>query len=278
MPLTRCGRFGAVAALTVTLVAGAARAQETPAQPPTSAQSPAPAQPAANPTTFSSDAKAFCVTNVDRAQSLQTARKLKAAREAWVSCASEACPELVREDCAKSLEKLDATMPSIVFSATADGRDISDAKVFLDGDAIPSALDGHAVTIDPGAHVAKFERLGGGGTFEVHIVAREGEKNRLVTAAFMTMKPKKDRTEGARFPVVPVALAGVGVVALGGALFMRLRADSDAEDLHATCAPACDQSQRDSLSDKLVVSNIAFGVGVGALALAAAAWLFDSNR
>jgi hypothetical protein len=237
--------------------------------------------PAATPAqdSVTSAPKAECVGQLDRAQSLQTARKLREARASYLACSAPACPELVREDCSKSLVELDATIPTIVFSARADGHDVTDARVLLDGEAVSTALDGHSVALDPGNHVARFERTGGG-VFETRLVAREGEKNRPVSANFTTTTPaEKPKTESGRgFPVLPVILGGTGLLALGGSFYVRLNADADADHLRNSCAPSCDQSSRDALSDKLVVANVALGVGIGAIALAAATWLFDPRH
>ena len=225
-------------------------------------------------------AKAECVNQFDRAQSMQSARKLQEARTSLLACSAVACPELVREDCTRSLVELQRALPTVVFSARADGRDITDARVLLDGEAIASALDGHAVNIDPGSHLARFEREGGG-VYEVRLVAREGEKNRPVSATFvsaMPAPPEKPKAESGRFPTLPVILGGTGLLAIGGSFYLRLDANADAERLHNSCAPSCDQSSRDALSDKLVVANVALGVGIGALALAAATWLFDPRH
>lgn len=226
--------------------------------------------------------KAECVSQLDRAQSLQSARKLREARTSYLACSAAACPEVLREDCSKSLVELDGTIPTVVFSARAEGRDVTDARVLLDGEAVSSALDGHAVALDPGTHVVRFERAGGG-VSEMRVVAREGEKNRSISATFMSSTPAEpekaaQRPESGRFPVLPVILGGTGLLALGGSFYVRLNADSDADRLRSSCAPSCDQSSRDALSDKLVVANVALGVGIGAIALAAATWLFDPRH
>jgi len=223
--------------------------------------------------------KAACVAHLDRAQSLQSARKLRDARASFLACSAAECPELVRDDCMKSIVELDATLPSVVFSARVDGHDVTDARVLLDGEAVSGALDGRAVALDPGTHVVRFERPGGGAT-EIKIVAREGEKNRPVAASFATAPPARPvvKAESGRFPYLPVILGTTGLLALGGSFYVRLNADSEADEMRRTCAPACDQSARDALGDKLVVANVALGVGVGALALAAATWLFDPRH
>lgn len=221
--------------------------------------------------------KAACVAAHDRAQSLSSVRRLKAARAELVACSADSCPEVVREDCARSLLSLDNQLPTVVLGAQVDGRDVSDARIVLDGDAIVTA-PGSAIAVDPGQHLARFEQ--GGRSVKVEFVAREGEKSRLVTGQFVSQLPSptptaRERGEARRTPVIPILLAGTGAVALGGGLYMRLRADSDAADLKSSCAPLCDPHQRDALSDRVVLSNVAIGLGAGALALAAATYLLD---
>jgi hypothetical protein len=221
--------------------------------------------------------KAACVAALDTAQTLQTARKLKEARASFLQCTNEACPGIVREDCAKALLDVEKAMPSVVLSAHVDGHDATDAKVYLDGER--QILDGHAIPVDPGQHVARFERQGSA-PIEVKVVAREGEKNRLVDGTFVMprMNAKPVKTEGSRTPIVPIVLAGTGALALGGAVLFRMQADSDADRLRTTCAPACDAGERDALSNKLVMSNVALAVGLGALAVSAITWVFDPSR
>lgn len=116
--------------------------------------------------------KIACVAALDAAQSLHAAHKLKEARASFVACSSESCPGVVREDCARSLLDLDGAMPSVVLSATVDGHDAIDARVTLDGESLPGALDGRSLAVDPGAHVARFERAGSA-PVEVKFIARE---------------------------------------------------------------------------------------------------------
>jgi hypothetical protein len=225
--------------------------------------------------------KAACVAAHERAQSLHSTQKLRAAREAFLVCSSEVCPEILREDCARSIADLDATTPSVVFSATAEGGDVVDARVLLDGELVAERLDGRALAIDPGAHTARFLRAGRP-PMEVQFVARAGEKNRAVSAAFArpraSSSPARVEAEGRRAPVLPILLGSAGVVALGGGLAFRLSADAAAEDMRRSCAPSCDGSARDALGDKIVASNVSFAVGGFALAVAAVTWLVDSNR
>jgi hypothetical protein len=225
-----------------------------------------------------SDTKVACVSALDDAQSQKSSRRLRDARASFVACSSEACPGVVREDCARSLLELDQNIPSVVLSATVDGQDAIDARVLLDGTLAPFALDGRALVLDPGAHLARFERAGSA-PVEVRFVAREGEKNRTVSAAFVlprsvpSASPQLIKQEGRGWPVLPVVLGGVGLAAIGGGVFMRMSAATDADRLQSSCAPTCDSSERSALSDRLVISNVALGVGAVALTASAITWL-----
>src|SRR5688572_5732896 len=80
--------------------------------------------------------KAECVAGLDKAQASKASRKLVDARESYVTCSHEACPDMIREDCAKGLREVDEALPSLTFAATLDGKDAPDAKVALDGTVI----------------------------------------------------------------------------------------------------------------------------------------------
>jgi len=69
--------------------------------------------------------KAECVSQFDRAHSMQTARKLQEARASFLASSAAACPNLVREDYTRSLVELQRALPTVVFSACADGRDVA---------------------------------------------------------------------------------------------------------------------------------------------------------
>lgn len=222
--------------------------------------------------------KAACVAALDKAQASRAGRKLLESRASYVTCSHEACPDMIRDDCSKGLREVDEALPTLVLSASVDGKDATDAKVMLDGERLAGGLDGRAISVDPGPHVARFERPGSG-PVEVKVVAREGEKNRLVTGAFIVSRPeaKQVKGEGSSFPVVPVAFAATGALALGGAFFMHVNMTERANELGNECAPRCSQSDRDALSDRLVLRNVALGVGIGALVVAAVTYVVASN-
>lgn len=224
--------------------------------------------------------KAECVDALDKAQASKASRKLVDARADYVTCSHEACPDMIREDCSKGLREVDESLPSITLAATLDGKDVPDAKVSLDGELIDGGLDGRSIPLDPGSHVVRFERPGSPPQ-EQKIVAREGQKNQLITGVFPGTRPAGGRvtTEGGtKIPIVPVAFAAVGAVGLGTALVMHITMTAKANDLGNSCAPTCSQSDRDDLSDRLVLRNVALGVGIGALVIAAVTYVVTSHR
>jgi len=223
--------------------------------------------------------KSACVAALDEAQASRAGHKLLASRASYVTCSHEACPDMVRDDCSKGLREVDEALPSLVLSASVDGKDATDARVMLDGERLAGGLDGRAIPVDPGPHVARFERPGSG-PVEVKIVAREGEKNRLVTGTFVIPRAeaKQVKGEGSSFPFVPVAFAATGALALGGAFLMHVDMTDRANELGNACAPRCSQSDRDALSDRLVLRNVSLGVGIGALVAAAVTYVVASKR
>lgn len=227
--------------------------------------------------------KALCITAHDKAQASRAGRKLIEARASYVTCSHDACPDMIRGECSKGLRDVDEAIPTLVLSASVDGKDATDAKVVLDGERLDKGLDGRAIPVDPGPHIARFERPGSG-TVEVKVVAREGEKNRLVTGTFVlsttgsSTNGNNGKEGGSRFPYVPVAFAATGVIALGAAAFMHIDMTDRANELGTSCAPRCAQSDRDALSDRLVLRNVAFGVGIGALAVAAVTYVVGMKR
>jgi hypothetical protein len=227
----------------------------------------------------SAAASKACIAELDKAQLARANRKLLEARTSYVSCSHESCPDMLRDDCSKGLREVDEALPTLVLSASLDGTDATDAKVTLDGERLTTGLDGRAITVDPGPHTVRFERQGSG-PVELKFVAREGEKNRLVSGTFLSFHSEggKVKGEGQRFPIVPVTFAGIGAIALGGAAIMHLGMTDRANELGRECAPTCAQSDRDALSDRLVLRNVTIGVGLGALAVAAVTYVVGLRR
>jgi len=226
------------------------------------------------------DEKAACVSAADAAQQLRSDGKLRDARAALLVCAREACPGIVRADCAQWLSEVEAAIPTLVVRAQdTHGRELGDVRVLLDETALSSTLDGLPIAVDPGEHTLVCERAGSKQYREV-IVLHTGEKNHVVSATLQDVDAAVP--PGALTPPRPArstwrtttaaGLAGLGVVALGTFAYFGISGRSDVAHLRSSCAGHCAPDEVDAARNKLILADVSLGLSVAASA--AAAWLF----
>jgi hypothetical protein len=128
------------------------------------------------------DVKA-CLDATEQGQKLRDGGSYLGARQRFISCAGEQCPGEVRKMCVAWLEDLDKLVPTVVFAATAQGHDVTDVRVSVDGNVVAEHIDGKPVPLDPGEHRVRFERPGEPAS-EQMFVLRAGEKERIVSARY----------------------------------------------------------------------------------------------
>jgi hypothetical protein len=127
---------------------------------------------AADPTT--SD----CLNANERAIALRIEHKLRASRAELLMCAAASCPADIRTECARKVEEVNGSMPTIVFEVEdGSGNDVSAVKLTMDGELLAERLEGTAVSIDPGGHVFRFEKEGLP-PVEKRLIIFEGAKDR----------------------------------------------------------------------------------------------------
>jgi hypothetical protein len=236
-----------------------------------------------------------CISAFDDGQRSKSDKKLRQAQTQLLVCTHESCPAVLRADCAGVLRTVQAALPSIVLAADdGEGHDVTDVTVKIGDAVVADRIDGRALEFDPGTYDFRFERAakagasGSSGPLVVHLVLKEGEKNRVVRASFpsphkaevagaVPAKPSRRETVGY---VVPAVLGVLGVGALVFAFVERQKFNSSVNDDRQPqgCAPNCTQAQRDDLSSMVVTSNAALGVGIGFVALAGVTWLLLGPR
>ncbi|MBS2015018.1 MAG: hypothetical protein JST00_19155 [Deltaproteobacteria bacterium] len=227
--------------------------------------------------------RAVCIDAYERAQYLRKEDKLKDAREALVKCAQDGCPAATRADCTPWLAEVERALPTIVVAVNdGDGKDVVGAKIFVDG-APYAGVEGAAIPVDPGAHAVRVEV--DGASAEESVVARVGEKLRRVVVVVRSPKAKPppavvapdarptQASEGSRSLALPITFTALGAVGLGAAIGVGVAAKSESNDLRATCSPRCSDDQIGAVETKLLVSDIALGVGIASLAVATYFWL-----
>jgi hypothetical protein len=147
------------------------------------------------------DAKQECASAYEETQKLREKGQLTEAKQRAVRCSAASCSVYVVKDCTQWLAEIEASLPSVVFTAEdAGGADTAAARVAVDGRVVAERLDGKAVALDPGEHVVRFE-LVGAEAIEQRVLIRQGEKNRRIAASF-----KKAPAPPPPPPVTPVAV------------------------------------------------------------------------
>jgi hypothetical protein len=205
--------------------------------------------------------KEACITASNRGQDQRAIGKLTEARAEFISCASESCPTVVRTYCAKWLEEVQASIPTIVLAAKNErGRDVVEAEVWTDGVRLARSIDGNAVPIDPGPHRLRFERPGGGAV-ELDVIVRAGEKNRTVAVVFHPPTERAEPPSRAGVPVASYILGVIGAVGLGSFAFFGLTGASQLRSLRDGCAPYCAHDDVVDVRTKFLVGDVSLGVG-----------------
>jgi hypothetical protein len=218
-----------------------------------------------------------CFDAYEQAQRLRKDYKLRAAHAQLLTCASDSCPDFVRQDCSKWLGEVETSTPTIVVLAKrADGSAIDGAKATLDGAPLSDSLDGRAVPVDPGSHQLRIEA--DGKVVEKHIVVAEGLKNQPF---FATMdappgtttsepaspgpgeQPAPGASPGSKIPTATWVLGGVAAVgAISFAVFGIMGRNVQ------SCAPDCTQSQVNDLRRDYLVADVSWITGLVAAGLA----------
>jgi hypothetical protein len=212
-----------------------------------------------------------CVASYEQAQVLRMEIRLVEARDKLLICAQPACPQLLTADCARWLRQVDDSVPSIVLGARdADGKDLPNTRVFLDGRRVAERIDGTALVVDPGAHTIRFENAARG-VAEQHLVARQGEKNRLVSVTFP--RPDAATRETRPVPVLAYVLGAVGVASIAAGTALDVSARSTFQSLKESCHSACATSDVADGRRRMLVGDVVLGVGVLALGLGVYLWL-----
>jgi len=124
-----------------------------------------------------------CTDAAVEGQNMRDTGAYRRARERFIACAAEQCPGEVRKRCVAWLAEVEQLTPTVVFGARADGKEVADVRVIVDGEPVAERVDGKPVALDPGEHHFRFERAGQA-PVEVTAVLRAGEKERLVEARF----------------------------------------------------------------------------------------------
>ncbi len=221
-----------------------------------------------------------CIASSEAGQRERDAGQYLAARRSLAACTASTCPPAIARDCAAWLGELERSVPSIIVSTRDDrGADILGARISVDDMIVERS--GSAIALDPGEHTITAEAPGHA-VSRTGIVVLTGEKNRIVIARLAKLggaavSPPDASARDARPSLLgPAILGGAGVLSLGGSLVLGLGARSDladAKDSPCAATRSCSEDDGRSIDRRLVIADVLLGVGVAALA-SAAAWFF----
>ena len=225
--------------------------------------------------------KAQCAAAFEEGQELEKAGRLVEARGKFVSCSDEACPAVVRDECASMLPRVESSLPTIVPGLRdLQGNDVVAAEVSLDGVVLTKTLDGQPIAVNPGPHTLRFVAPNAA-PVERQVVVRVGEKNRVITVDLQASS--KDGAEDPDKPTEPgqgtsgkrvasYVLGGIGVLALGGFAFLGATGKADLAGLRDTCGrtQSCAEADVDAVKTKLLLADVSLGVGIASLGVATA--------
>lgn len=239
--------------------------------------------------TAHADEKLACANASDAGQKLRDDGKLVKARQEFLVCARDVCPGTIKKDCADWLDQAEASLPSVVLGAKdSHGQDLATAKVTIDGQPSDEKLEGKAMFIDPGAHTFRFE-IPGEKPIDQQIVVREGEKNRAISVSWEKANVTPPDPGGATPPPpepeskpnhIPAYIAGgVGIAALGVGTVFAIIGTGDYNDLKNGCGQtkSCTDDQVSPVKTKILIADIAFGVGIVAIGTAVVLYLTETG-
>ncbi len=222
-----------------------------------------------------------CVDANARAQELRLDGRLRAASVEFGRCAGASCPAIVRDDCSSRLDEVDKALPSVVFGAKdAAGADLSEVRVWVDGELLLGSLDGKALTVDPGAHSFTFEAEGRP-PITMRLLILEGEKGRhqrVIMGQARVSAPRRAAQLQVESPLrvsgktIGLSLAGAGIVGLATGTVFGVLASSALTDAERTCGGdthqctdvASAKPQWDAMLEYGTISTVGFVAG-GAL-------------
>jgi hypothetical protein len=234
-----------------------------------------------------------CLVAYEDGQRLRQAGDLVASADRLLSCGGPACPVRMQGDCQRWLDEVRRSIPTVVFRVRdAAGTLLTHARVSIDAGPW-QRLEGRAILMNPGEHVAVFEHpeyrslrtpvfVTEGEKLEPHdvVLQRLGDpaatpRSSAGAAAALQLDrghvppASVPRPGAARSSVAwPIAAGAIGALGGAGFAFFGLAAKRGERDLER-CTPDCARAQVDGVKSDYLVSNVSLGVGVVGLATAA---------
>lgn len=228
---------------------------------------------------FAEDAAATnaeCANAYEQGQEQRKSGKLISARSTLQMCARDECPDFIRSDCANWYGEVQNEVPTLVFAARSQGRDLSDVRVSVGDRLLSARVDGQVVELDPGEYDFDF-RAPDLRPLRQHFVVARGERNRLIqvelepiaAARAAAAAPAPVAPRQGRSLLLPGLFAGIGAVGVAGFAGLGSWGHSQENELEGSCSPHCSDARVSEVRTKYLLADVSLGVGVASLALGA---------
>jgi hypothetical protein len=227
------------------------------------------------------DETSTCMAAHEHGQEVRLANHWVEARRLFLTCAQASCPALVVQDCTQWELELRARIPTVVVSAKrADGSDVDQVLLTIDGGPVGPPLPTAPLPLDPGEHLLRFEHPGWPAAQTV-VTLRDGEHDRPVDVRLeppaSPAPPLAEPSRGA--PVGAYVATGVGAAAaIASVVFLAVGKVDEHNLAVSQCGQAgtCLGSQVSPIATDYVVSGIT--AGVAAVAVGLGIWLFLAHK
>jgi hypothetical protein len=228
-----------------------------------------------------------CSRAYELGQRFRQQSKLLEARSELVICAQDRCPAVLRKDCVGWLADVAEATPAIAIQARGiDGCDRPLAIAWIDGSLISHGAEGRPIELDPGPHTVRVEI--DGAMVEQTVVVSGGDRRRVVTLSTAgtaascgvvapspfkldaTVPPQRERARPV--PALVYVLGGAGLVGLGVSGGFGIAGWSQKSTLDQ-CKGNCSNRDVDVMQRTFLVSDVAMGISIVALATATVIYL-----
>jgi hypothetical protein len=219
-----------------------------------------------------------CVSQHEAARQLRVQEQWLGARQAMSSCAEERCPLAIAADCRAWLDELARLLPTVLIVVERQGSEAeTDApRVELDGVQLSLPDTPAPLELLPGSHRLRVQ-FASQPPIERTFVLQQGEKNHVERVRFAALPavPAPPPRVVLERPVSTATywLSAGALAAFAGATALLVVGVREHHDAQARCAPTCDSGTRTSIESKLVLADVAGGVGIALAGLAAYSYL-----
>ncbi len=212
-----------------------------------------------------------CVGAHELGQKSRFDARLATAREAFLTCSSQACPAEVQVDCLRWLREVEALLGRLEVDAGG-------AAISVDGVVKPSGV----IWIEAGLHEVQATFPDGRTKLErVRVNAGASERVVLLPPAQAGSSPQaapvdQSASEGTSFPILGVSLLSAGGASLIAFGVSAGIGTSNFNSLESSgCAPSCDQSAVDEVDTQFLIADVTLGLGIGLAAAGAVALIVE---